>query len=31
MQPDGRYQRKSTRRAAHSAQNILLAELAAGG
>jgi len=31
MQPDGRYKRKTSRRAAHSAQDILLAELAAGG
>jgi polyphosphate kinase len=31
MQPDGRYRRKASRRAAHSSQNILLAELAAGG
>ena len=30
MQPDGRYRRKTPRRAAHSAQNRLLAELAAG-
>jgi polyphosphate kinase len=31
MQPDGRYRRKTSRRAAHSAQAILLAELAAEG
>jgi len=31
MQSDGRYRRKTSRRAAHSAQDILLAELAAGG
>ena len=31
MQPDGAYRHKTPRRTAHSAQNILLAELAAGG
>ncbi|MCL2161140.1 MAG: polyphosphate kinase 1 [Betaproteobacteria bacterium] len=31
MQSDGRYRRKTPRRAAHSAQSILLSELAAGG
>ncbi|MCL2875827.1 MAG: polyphosphate kinase 1 [Betaproteobacteria bacterium] len=31
MQSDGRYRRKTPRRATHSAQSILLAELAAGG
>ena len=30
MQPNGRYRHKTPRRAAHSAQNILLAELATG-
>jgi polyphosphate kinase len=31
MQPDGRYRRKTPRRTARAAQNLLLAELAAKG